>query len=235
MTMVLLYGIPHGCSFGSIVALEWSGQPYKLYRVDMLAQPKDAGLLRINPQAKTPALIRDDGSVLTESAAILNHIASRDLTKKLTAPQGTVAFDRVNSMLAYLNSGLFAAFLPAWSAFKLPQGSDAEVAMLRGMAKDSVSQCFAHLEKQLEASSWLAGDQRTIADAYFAGIARWGEDLQLIDIASEYPVLHRHMQTLEKDPAVRFAHAMEEGETAQSSGGFEGLIDQEELLRLATR
>ena len=26
---------------------------------------------------------------------------------------------------------------------------------------------------------WLAGDGRTVADAYLIGVARWGEDLRL--------------------------------------------------------
>ena len=35
MEPVLFYGVPSGCSFGSIVALEWLGIPYKLCRIDM--------------------------------------------------------------------------------------------------------------------------------------------------------------------------------------------------------
>ena len=32
---ILYYGVPSGCSFGSIVALEWLGQPYALSRIEM--------------------------------------------------------------------------------------------------------------------------------------------------------------------------------------------------------
>ncbi|MCR7705994.1 glutathione S-transferase, partial [Pseudomonas aeruginosa] len=35
MEPVLFYGVPHGCSFGSIVALEWLGRPYRLCRIEM--------------------------------------------------------------------------------------------------------------------------------------------------------------------------------------------------------
>jgi glutathione S-transferase len=42
MQRVLFYGVPQGSSFGSIVALEWLGQPYQLCRIEMLQQPWDA-------------------------------------------------------------------------------------------------------------------------------------------------------------------------------------------------
>ena len=37
MEPVLFYGVPQGCSFGSIVALEWLNQPYRLCRINMPA------------------------------------------------------------------------------------------------------------------------------------------------------------------------------------------------------
>ena len=41
MQTVLFYGVPQGCSFGAIVALEWLQQPYYLSRVEMLDQRWD--------------------------------------------------------------------------------------------------------------------------------------------------------------------------------------------------
>lgn len=57
MQPILFYGVPQGCSFGSIVALEWLGQPYRLCRVEMLEQPWDPLFERINPLYQTPALL----------------------------------------------------------------------------------------------------------------------------------------------------------------------------------
>jgi hypothetical protein len=37
-TPVFFYGVPEGCSFGTIVALEWSGLPYRLCRIEMPSQ-----------------------------------------------------------------------------------------------------------------------------------------------------------------------------------------------------
>lgn len=228
MEPVLFYGVPHGCSFGSIVALEWLGQPYRLSRIDMLA-PHDERYTRLNPKHQTPTLLLDDVKALDESLAILHHIAARDLGRRLGFLQGTRDFDRLNSALAFLHTEVHGAFAPAWTAFKLPDDATKEKEMLRALARIQVANAYAHLEHMLSSRAWLAGDVRTVADAYLTGIARWGEDLRLFDLKREYPRLHRHLQKLEGDKAVMFAHAIEEEKPATSSGGFLGHVTFDEL------
>jgi glutathione S-transferase len=227
MEPVLFYGVPHGCSFGSIVALEWLGQPYRLCRIDMLA-PHDARYARINPKHQTPTLLLQNGEALGESLAILHHIAARDLGQRLGFLQGTRAFDRLNSALAFLHTEVHGAFAPAWTAFKLSADATKEKEMLRSLAREQAARAYAHLEHILSGRAWLAGDHRTIADAYLVGVARWGEDLKLFDLKSEYPRLHEHLQKLEADKAVRFAHAIEDAEPAVG-GGFLGHVTLDEL------
>jgi len=229
MEPVLFYGIPHGCSFGSIVALEWLGQPYRLCRIDMLDGAAMQAFARVNPQAKTPTLLLEDGTVLTESLAILNHLAARDLGRRLTFAQGTPEFDAVNRMMAFLVTGLFAAFSPGWAAFKLDAVETEKIAFLRRMARDNAAQCYARLDALLADRPWLVGGDRTIADGYLAGIARWGEDLGLFELARDYPNLQAHLEKLRADPAVAFAHAIEEGRDAVASGQFLGEVPLDRL------
>jgi glutathione S-transferase len=217
MEPVLFYGVPHGCSFGSIVALEWLGQPYRLSRIDMLA-PKDERYARINPKHQTPTLLLESGEALGEGLAILSHIAARDLGQRLGYLQGTRAFDRLNSVLSFLHTEVHGAFSPAWTAFKLPDDATKEKEMLRSLARAQAAKAYAHLEHMLADRPWLAGDVRTVADAYLVGVARWGEDLRLFDLKREYPRLHAHLQKLESDEAVVFAYAIEDKKPATSEG-----------------
>ncbi|MGL4289716.1 MAG: glutathione S-transferase N-terminal domain-containing protein [Phreatobacter sp.] len=129
----LFYGAPHGCSFGSIVALEWLNQPYRVCRIDMVDKPK--GHSRFNGSQQTPALLLEDGETLGESLAILHHIAARDLDRKIGFAQGTPAFDRLNQAIAFLHTELHAAFFPAWGALKVADGAP-EKDMLRAMGRD---------------------------------------------------------------------------------------------------
>lgn len=234
MEPVLFYGIPHGCSFGSIVALEWLGEPYRLHRIDMLAERPGGVFAKASPLGQTPALILEDGRFLTESFAILHNIAARNPTKGLGATQDTREFDELNRMLSFLHTSLHSSLGYGWSTFKLEKDDKAGRETLRALAHSRGAQDYAYLEKVLESREWLVGDRKTIADAYFTGIARWGENLKLFDIAGEFPRVHRHMAKLEADPAVIFAHAIEDEKQAVSSGGFRGHVTLEELeLRAA--
>lgn len=222
MDPVLFYGVPHGCSFGSIVALEWLGRPYHLHRIDMGAQRPGGAFSKASPLGQTPALLRGDGGTLSESMAILHHIAAQGLDRGLGFAQGSREFDRLNWMLSYLHTSLHSSLGYGWSTYKLAQGDDVGRQWLLKTARDSAARDYAYLQTCLEGREWLAGDHRTVADAYFIGVARWGEDLGLFDLAREFPRLHAHMAKLEADPAVIFAHAIEDERPATSAGGFLG-------------
>ena len=229
MEPVLFYGVPHGCSFGSIVALEWLGEPYRLCRIDMLSKPEGEAFSRVSPLGETPALLLENGRALTESFAIMHNLGARKLERKLGFAQGTPEFDRLNSVLAYLHTTFHSAFSPAWAAYKLAE-DDPNRQVLRTLARDKAARSYEHLQDTLGGREWLAGgDAKSLADAYFIGIARWGEDLGLFDLGEEYPRLYRHVQKLEADPGVIFAHAIEDGNPATSSGGFRGHVTLEEL------
>lgn len=229
MEPVLFYGVPQGCSFGSIVALEWLGKPYRLCRIEMLEQPWDALYAKVNPLFKTPALLLEDGEPLTESLAILQHLAARDLETRLGFVQGSREFDRLNQMLAYLNTDFFAAFGPLWTLYDTQGMSGVEQEMLRRLGRESVSESCAYLDKLLAEREWLLGDERSMADAYFVGIARWAEYHRLFDLKQEYPNLARHLAKLRDDPAVRFAEAIERGEQPVGQGHFKGHVSLREL------
>ena len=79
MIPVLFYGVEYGSSFGSIVALEKLGQPYRLCRIEMPGESQGTAYKAINPVGELPALITDAGRLLTESVAILHHIAERGI------------------------------------------------------------------------------------------------------------------------------------------------------------
>jgi len=76
---------------------------------------------------------------------------------------------------------------------------------------------------------WLLGEQRTLADAYFIGIARWTRYHDVAD-RRDYPNLQRLFEKLEADPAVIFAHAIEAERPAMSAGGFLGHVSLREVL-----
>jgi glutathione S-transferase len=227
MEPVLLYGIPQGCSFGSIVALEWLGQPYRLCRINMLQDMQSDLYARFHPGRKTPALLLEDGTVLTESAAILQNIATRGISKGLGFAQGTRDFDRLNQHIAFLTTTYFAAFGPLWHAYKMDKSSEV-AGVLREVGRETVAKANEQLESMLADREWLTGPRKSLADAYFIGLARWGKYHRVV-APGQYPNVDRLIERLEADPAVIFAHAIEDERPATSSGGFRGHISLDEL------
>lgn len=228
MEPVLFYGVPHGCSFGSIVALEWLGQPYRLCRIEMLEQPWDPLYARVNPLFLTPALLLEDGETLTESQAILQHLAARGREDGWGFAQGSREFDRLSEMLGYLNTELFVAFGPLWTLYEKPELNGVQQELLRQLGREAVAGGCAHLDGLLAEREWLLGERRSLADAYLAGLARWVSYHRLFDLEERYPHLARYVGRLRDDPAVRFAEAIERGETP-ASDAFLGHVQLEAL------
>jgi len=233
MTPILFYGVPSGCSFGSIVALEWLGQPYRLCRIQMPEAVSGADFRRINPVAETPAYLSAAGDVITESMAILNHIGARGMAQGLGHPQGSRDFDRLNQMLAYLNTSFFNAFAPLWHVLEHDLESAAKTALAE-YGRDKVEKTHATLDALLGDGPWLLGERRSVADAYFAGIARWADYHAVLD-RRDYPNLSRLYDRLQADPAVAFAHGIEAGRAPASGGGYQGEIALADALALLPR
>ncbi|MEC5398933.1 glutathione S-transferase family protein [Uliginosibacterium sp. H1] len=226
---VLFYGVPQGCSFGSIVALEWLGEPYQLCRIEMLEQPWPALYAKINPRNLTPGYLDADDQPLSESAAILSHIAARAPQRGLGFAPGTRGHDELNQMLSFLTTDFFAAFASLWAAYEMADADETTRAVLTRLGRVEVAKSFATLDAMLASREWLVGGQRTVADAYLPGIARWADHHRLFDIATDYPQVARYLARMRQDPAWQFAAAIERKAVASSLGGYEGHVTLEAL------
>lgn len=234
MTPILFYGVPEGCSLGSIVALEWSGLAYHLCRI---AMPEVVSSERyktlVNPMGETPTLLTAQGESLSESMAILNHIGAAVPDGGLAFPQGSPGFDRLNAALAFLNTTYFDAFTPLWHVIEQEvTGAEREALVAYGRAK--VARAHALLERRLDGGPWMLGARRSLADAYFAGLSRWTDVHQVLDRRNYPAVAALHTRLLD-DPAVRFAKAVEHEAPAESAGGYRGSVSLDEVEALLQR
>jgi len=175
------------------IALEELGLDYRLHAVNVRAGgQKTAEFQGLNPNAKVPVLV-DGDLVLSESAAILVHLA--ETTGKLL-PAGGAARARVFEQLFFHASGLGVAFGNAGYFRKLAPEPVPQAIERFG---NEAQRLIALLDARLAEQRFAAGDDLSIADiAHFGWL--WRREFAGVDISGA-PHLQRYIAELEGRPA----------------------------------
>jgi glutathione S-transferase len=230
MEPLLVYGFPLGSSMGLVAALEWLGHPYRLCRVDMLSEMKNDAYARLNGRLETPVLITDEGRVVTETMAIGRWLEVRDSGRHISFDPGTREADRMHQLMAFVNTGFTAAFSPLWLALEMEPADPERQKVMRWLGRQRVIERHDRLEMMIGDTPFLVGDRPSLADAVLVGVARWLE-FHEVDKAERWPRLAALRRRIEADPAVRFATALESGETLPGSGALQGHMPLAEVIR----
>lgn len=229
MEPILLCGVPAGSSMGLIAALEWLGQPYRLCRVDMLGEMREAGYARVNARHETPVLVTGPGQVLTETLAIAGWLERRDHRRRLSFDPDSREADLMHQFMAFVNTGFTAAFGPLWTALEMSPPEPGYQQALRRLGRTAVVERHDRLEQMLGDGPCALGQWPTLADAVLVGVARWLE-LHGVAPASRWPRIERLRRHLQDDPAVRFALAIERGEQPAGCGACLGHLSLADVI-----
>lgn len=229
MEPTLVYGHPLGSSMGLVAALEWLGQPYRAVRVDLFTDIHTDAYRRLNPRGEAPVLVTDRGEPLTETMAIGLWLEGRDAERRISFPPGGRQADLMRQYMAFLNTGFTSAFTGYWMAMEAKDADAATKAAWRALGHRLVNDRHAKLEAMIGEGPYLMGERPTLADAVFVGVARWADFHQAVDPAA-YPKVEALKARLHADPAVRFAVALEDGETPPGSGALKGHLALDDLL-----
>jgi glutathione S-transferase len=214
---------------GLVAAFERLGQPYRLARVDMLSEMKNATFARLNGRQETPVLTTEDGRVLTETIAIALWLEARDTERRISFAPGSPQADRMHQMIGFVNTGFTAAFSPLWVAFEMADAAPATLEVLRAYGRRAVTDRHEKLEAMIGDGDFLVGDRLTLADTTLIGVARWAEFHQAVDIDA-YPRLAALRRRIEAQPEVQFALALEDGATPAGSGALRGHVPLAQVL-----
>mgnify|MGYP001381171683 FL=1 len=83
-----LFYKPGACSLASHITLRESGKDFTLVSVDLMKKRLENGddYFAVNPKGQVPALLLDDGTLLTEGVAIMQYLADSVPDRQLLAP-----------------------------------------------------------------------------------------------------------------------------------------------------
>jgi glutathione S-transferase len=189
-----LYYSPGACSFSPHVVLHESGLPFGTERVDLKTKKTESGADydTINPKSYVPALIMNNGELLTEGPAIVQYLADLVPEKKLAPPSGTMERYRLQEWLNYISSEIHKGFGPLFNP--------ATPEEMKTATKARLAKRFGFAATALEGRDYLMGDTFTVADAYLFTMLRWTHSSG-VDI-SPWPVLGKYIERVAARPAV---------------------------------
>jgi len=195
-----LYFSPLACSMATRIALYEAGAPAEYRQVDTKAKRVSDGsdFGSVNPMGQVPVLRTDDGSLLTENAAVLQYVADRHPQSGL-APKGGFARYDLQRWLNFITSELHkVVFIPLLDP-TAPEGAKA-------YAREKAGPRFAMLDRHLEGREYLT-DGFSIADAYLVTVLNWvrasGIDL------GQWPAVLAYFKRVTQRPSVAKALAEE--------------------------
>jgi glutathione S-transferase len=207
--MLKLYYAPNTCALASHIALEEAGAKYETVRLSFKTDDqRKPDYLRINPKARVPSLVIDQG-VITETPAILFYIAQTHPSARLAPVDDPYALARVQAFNSYLCSTVHVAHAHRMRGARWADDAEAHEAMKKKVPQ-SVGECFALIEREMFKGPWVMGNDYTICDPYLFTLSQW-LDADGVDI-NKTPQIADHFKRMSERAAVRKAIAEETGE-----------------------
>lgn len=193
------------CAIGIHILLEEIGKPYDLKIVDFATtEQKSPEYLKMNPKGKVPALVRDDGSVLTEYAAIATWLAMNNPDKNLLPTDA----EGIARTLEALDFVVGTVHMLSWRLWRRPDAyssNEADLDNIRERGKNAVLTALNVIDKQLENKDYLV-DGFTIADTALYYTEYWASDVAGWQLP---PNVQAHFERMKQRPSVQVSRKQE--------------------------
>ncbi|HUJ25988.1 MAG TPA: glutathione transferase GstA [Myxococcales bacterium] len=193
-----LFYVPGTCALSPHILLREMGADVQLDKVDRKTKVSEAGVdyNALNPKGYVPALQLDDGTLMTEGAAIAMFLADQPGGERIAPKAGTRERYKMQEWLVFIATELHKNYSPLFR--KSPDPA----------FRENLNKRLALVSARLAATPYLLGDQPSAADVYLYAVLRWSVRVEL----SLPEPLQRFMDRMKARPAVAQA-LREEGLT----------------------
>ena len=171
----LLYGARGSGSCAIECALAEIGADYEVRKLSLRNdEQRGSDYEAVNPQRKIPALVIDDGPVLTESVAILLTLDERHPEAGLLPPKGSVERAQALRWLLFAATEIY----PVVEINDYPERfatDPAETDAMRERAREIWRTRWLVVEEHASGDPYFASDGFSLTDIYLAVVSRWAQ------------------------------------------------------------
>ena len=168
-----LFYKPGACSLASHITLRESGKDFTLDGVDLMKKRLENGddFFAVNPKGQVPALLLDDGTLLTEGVAIMQYLADSVPDRQLLAPTSSLSRYKTIEWLNFIATELHKGFTPLFR----PDTPEEYKPTVRALLEKKMQ----YVNESLKDNAWICGQRFSIADAYLFTVLRWAYAVKL--------------------------------------------------------
>jgi glutathione S-transferase len=197
-----LYFSPLACSLATRIALYEAGAEANFIEVDpktKIVQNDGSDFRKVNPLGLVPTLRTDDGTVLTENAAILQYVADHFPKAGIASGPG-MERSKLHQWLCFIGTELHKGlFVPLLDKKAAPE--------VKSYVLDKNLSRLDYLEAYLTGRDYLL-DHFSVADAYLVTVINWTMATPPIELA-KWPAVKAYYERLRARPSIARAVAEE--------------------------
>ena len=191
-----LYSHDGSGGFAPEAALIKAGAKFETIVIDTAKGDQDRpDFAAINPMRQVPTLVLPDGTVMTESAAIVVHLANAFPDKGLAPAPGGSGHARFLRWMFFMASNIYEGDLRYFYPERYTT-DEAGIAGVKAAGAAHMRKAFGVIEGALAEGPFLCGAKSCMADVYLAMVMAWAPE----PIAS--PRLLAVRRSVADDPAI---------------------------------
>jgi len=162
----------------------------------------DETFISINPRRQIPALVLNDGTCLTESAAILMYLADANPRSNLAPEPGSLARARLDQWLVFMVANIYEGELRRNYPHRYVVGNPRSVAEI---ARNFLMTQYRLMENSAGDGPYFFGATFTILDVYIWMLVNWDEEHEVF--RKQCPRMFAIAQTVKSRPKIAPIHA----------------------------
>ena len=169
--------VVHGAAgSGSVpveAALTLLGLPYRVVENAPWESREAADRVgQVNRLRQVPAVILPGGELMTESAAILIHLADRHPQAGLAPAPHAAERTQFLRWMVYLPAAIYSMFWVRDDPSRLAADLAAEQVISQRTA-ERIADCWWMMDEQVEPAAYILGDAMSVLDLYVTVMSRW--------------------------------------------------------------